>query len=137
MEGRMRLVVVGGGAAGFFGAIRCAEEATNAEIVLLEKGPEFLQKVRISGGGRCNVTHNCFEVSKFVTAYPRGSKELLGPFHQFQALDTVHWFESRGVKLKTEKDGRMFPITDDSATIIDCLTKSAQAAGVVLRKNCG
>src|SRR3954451_14971779 len=114
MEGRMRLVVVGGGAAGFFGAIRCAEEATNAEIVLLEKTSEFLQKVRISGGGRCNVTHACFDPRELTANYPRGERELIGPYHQFQAEDTVRWFESRGVRLKVEADGRRFPRTNSS-----------------------
>jgi hypothetical protein len=132
-----RIIVVGGGAAGFFAAITCAESARDAEVLVLERGPRFLDKVRISGGGRCNVTHACFEARDFATRYPRGERELLGPFQRFQASDTVAWFESRGVRLKTEEDGRMFPVTDSSQTIIDCLMRSAREAGVALRANCG
>ena len=130
-----RVVVVGGGAAGFFGAITCAEEAPQAEVLLLEKGPEFLQKVRISGGGRCNVTHNCFDPRELTRRYPRGEQELIGPYHRFQAEDTVRWFESRGVKLKVEADGRMFPTTDRSQTIIECLLKAARDARVQMFTN--
>ncbi len=132
-----RIVVVGGGAAGFFAAITCAEAAPGAEVIVLEKGPQFLSKVRISGGGRCNVTHACFDSRAFATRYPRGEQTLLSPFRQFQASDTVAWFESRGVRLKTEADGRMFPVTDSSQTIIDCLMKAARDAGVRLHNNCG
>jgi hypothetical protein len=128
---------VGGGAAGFFGAISCAEQSKDAEIVILEKTSQFLQKVRISGGGRCNVTHACFDARELTANYPRGQRELIGPYHQFQAEDAVRWFESRGVKLKVEADGRMFPRTDCSQTIIDCLLKSARDAGVQLRANRG
>jgi predicted Rossmann fold flavoprotein len=123
---------VGGGAAGFFGAITCAEAAPGCEVVLLEKSPQFLTKVRISGGGRCNVTHSCFEPRELTKRFPRGERALIAPFHRFQASDTVAWFESRGVKLKTEGDGRMFPITDSSQTIIDCLLREARAAKVKL-----
>ena len=130
-----RVIIVGGGAAGIFAAITCAERAPGAIVTVLEKGPQFLAKVRVSGGGRCNVTHACFEPAEFVTRYPRGARALLGPFHRFQARDTVTWFESRGVKLKTEADGRMFPITDSSQTIIDCLLRAARRAGVELRAN--
>jgi hypothetical protein len=136
MNGR-RNVIIGGGAAGFFAAITCAEADSSAEVIVLEKGPQFLAKVRISGGGRCNVTHNLFEVREFVQRYPRGSRELIGPFQRFQARDTVAWFAARGVELKAEEDGRMFPITDSSQTIVDCLFRAAQAAGVKLRANCG
>jgi predicted Rossmann fold flavoprotein len=132
-----RVIVVGGGAAGFFAGITCAEAAPDTEVIVLEKGPQFLSKVRISGGGRCNVTHACFDAREFATRYPRGAQELLSPFKQFQASDTVAWFESRGVKLKTESDGRMFPVTDSSQTIIDCLTRAARDAGVKLLANCG
>ncbi len=132
-----RIIIVGGGAAGFFAAIACAEAAPRAEVLVLEKGPQFLSKVRISGGGRCNVTHACFDAREFATRYPRGEQALLAPFRQFQASDTVAWFESRGVKLKTENDGRMFPVTDSSQTIIDCLMRAAREAGVKLRSNCG
>ena len=132
-----RVAVAGGGAAGFFAAIACAEAAPGLEVTLLEKGPQFLSKVRISGGGRCNVTHAGFEVREFAAHYPRGEQELIGPLHRFQASDTVAWFESRGVKLKTERDGRMFPTTDSSQAIIDCLLAAASAAGVKVHLNRG
>src|SRR5258707_4187368 len=132
-----RVIIVGGGAAGFFAAITCAEAAPESEITLLEKGPQFLSKVRIAGGGRCNVTHSCFDARELTMRFPRGEQELIGPFTRFQARDTVAWFEARGVKLKTESDGRMFPVTDSSQTIIDCLVNSARAAGVKLLPNCG
>jgi len=132
-----RVIVVGGGAAGFFAAITCAEAAPDAEAVLLERGPQCLSKVRISGGGRCNVTHACFDERELTARYPRGGQALLAPFKNFQASDTVAWFESRGVKLKTEADGRMFPISDSSQTIMDCLMSSARKAGVKLRLNAG
>jgi hypothetical protein len=131
-----RVIVVGGGAAGFFAAITCAEAAPDAEVTVLERGPQFLSKVRISGGGRCNVTHACFDARELTARYPRGGQALLAPFKNFQASDTVAWFESRGVKLKTEADGRMFPVSDSSQTIMDCLMNSARAAGVKLRLNC-
>ncbi len=130
-----RVAIIGGGAAGFFGAITCAEAAPDAEITIFEKGPEFLQKVRISGGGRCNVTHACFEPRELTRRYPRGERELIGPYHQFHAEETVRWFESRGVKLKIEPDGRMFPVTDSSRTIIDCLMGEAHRTGVKLTAN--
>lgn len=126
--------MVGGGAAGFFAAIAAAENG--ADVTLLEKTSRFLEKVRISGGGRCNVTHACFESGEFATRYPRGGRALLSPFQKFSARDTVDWFAARGVKLKTEADGRMFPVTDSSQTIMDCLMNAAQNAGVKLRLNC-
>lgn len=129
---RTRVIVAGGGAAGFFGAITCAEARPGWTIKLFEKGPKFLSKVRISGGGRCNVTHACFDPRLFSTRYPRGEGALTGPFHRFQARDTVEWFERRGVVLKTEEDGRMFPVTDSSETVIECLMRSARGAGVQL-----
>ena len=129
------VVVVGGGAAGFFAAITCAEAAPETKVILLEKGPRFLSKVRISGGGRCNVTHACFDPLGLSSYYPRGGAALVGPFRRFQAQDTVDWFERRGVKLKTEADGRMFPVTDTSETIIDCLLQAAQSARVELVLN--
>ena len=132
-----RVAIVGGGPAGFFAAIACAESNRRAEIFLLEKGPQFLTKVRISGGGRCNVTHACFDIREFVTRYPRGGKALIGPFHRFQARDTVAWFESRGVPLKTEDDGRMFPVTNNSQTIVDCLLREAKKTEVRLSTGCG
>jgi predicted flavoprotein YhiN len=134
----VKVVVVGGGAAGFFGAITCAEALQGrGSVTLLERGAHFLQKVKISGGGRCNVTHSCFEPKELAKRYPRGGPALIGAFHRFQAADTVKWFEARGVELKTEPDGRMFPTTDQSQTIINCLTNAARAAGVELRTNCG
>jgi predicted Rossmann fold flavoprotein len=130
-----RVIVVGGGAAGFFAAITSAEAAPGIEVVVLEKGPHFLSKVRISGGGRCNVTHADFDAREFAARFPRGGQALIGPFQRFQAKDTVEWFELRGVKLKTEEDGRMFPITDSSQTIIDCLVNEAKKTGVKLVTN--
>jgi predicted Rossmann fold flavoprotein len=130
-----QIVVVGGGAAGFFAAITCAEKSPGASVTILERSPVFLAKVRISGGGRCNVTHACYNPRELSGFYPRGGQELLGPFQSFQPRDTVAWFESRGVPLKTELDGRIFPTTDKSQTIIDCLIRSAQAAGVKLLAN--
>jgi predicted Rossmann fold flavoprotein len=129
------IVIVGGGAAGFFAAITAAQ--AGARVTLLERGPQFLSKVRISGGGRCNVTHACFDGREFATRYPRGGQALIGAFKRFQASDTVAWFEARGVTLKTESDGRMFPVTDDSATIVQCLERAARDAGVSVRTNCG
>jgi len=126
--------VVGGGAAGFFAAIAAAE--AGAAVTVLDKSARFLDKVRISGGGRCNVTHACFELREFAARYPRGGAALLSPFQKFSARDTVAWFAARGVKLKTESDGRMFPVTDSSQTIVDCLMHAAQTAGVKLRLNC-
>ncbi len=131
------MVVVGGGAAGFFAAITCAEAAPRATITLLEKTSRFLSKVRISGGGRCNVTHACFDPRELTARYPRGGKALISAFHRFQARDTVAWFEARGVKLKVEKDGRIFPTTDSSQTIIDCLLKATQGAHVRLLTDSG
>jgi predicted Rossmann fold flavoprotein len=132
-----RAVIAGGGAAGFFGAITCAETHPGREVLLLEASPNLLAKVKISGGGRCNVTHACFEPRELVKRYPRGGRELLGAFHRWQPRDTVSWFAGRGVALKTESDGRMFPTTDDSQTIIDCLHTAAQKAGVHIRTRCG
>ncbi len=129
----LKVVVVGGGAAGFFAAIAAAATHPGTRVILLEAGRKPLAKVRISGGGRCNVTHACFDPAVFVQNYPRGSKALRGPFSRFQARDTVEWFARRGVELKTEADGRMFPITDDSATIVDCLLSDARNAGVEIR----
>ena len=121
---------MGGGAAGFFGAIAAAEKNPRASVTLLEKSPRILSKVRISGGGRCNVTHALFEPRELSLRYPRGGKALLGPFTRFGPTETVRWFETRGVKLKTEADGRMFPVTDSSQSVIDCLTRAANEAGV-------
>lgn len=120
------VILVGGGAAGFFTAINLAERKKGLKIAILERGKEVLSKVRISGGGRCNVTHACFDPKELTQFYPRGAKELLGPFHQFCAGDTIAWFEDHGVTLKIEEDGRMFPDTDSSQTIIDCFLKAAR-----------
>lgn len=125
--------MIGGGAAGFFGAITCAATHPDSRVTLLEAGRTPLAKVRISGGGRCNVTHACFDPVHLVQNYPRGGKALRGAFNCFQPRDTVAWFEQHGVKLKTEADGRMFPVTDDSQTIVDCLLQTARAVGVTLR----
>jgi predicted Rossmann fold flavoprotein len=116
----IRIVVIGGGAAGFFSAINIAEKCPNAEVVILEKTTKTLSKVKVSGGGRCNVTHACFVPKDLSAFYPRGEKELLGPFHTFMTGDTIAWFSDRGVALKMEDDGRMFPVSDSSQTIIDC-----------------
>jgi hypothetical protein len=138
MAENMRVVVVGGGAAGFFAAIACAERlAGRGSVTLLEATAQPLAKVRVSGGGRCNVTHACFEPRELVKRYPRGARELLGAFHRFQPRDTIAWFGERGVELKTEEDGRMFPVTDDSATIADCLLQAAEKAGVKLCTSLG
>jgi len=133
----LSIAIVGGGAAGCFAAITCAEANPAARVIVLERAPTPLGKVRISGGGRCNVTHSCFDGRELTTRYPRGSRALIGAFQRFQPRDTVAWFAARGVTLKTEADGRMFPTTDTSQTIIDCLLAAARSAGVVLRTNCG
>lgn len=129
----MNIVIIGGGAAGFFAAITAAEADPEARVTILEQGRSVLQKVRVSGGGRCNVTHACFDPQLLVRYYPRGSRELLGPFRRFGPADTVEWFSGRDVALKTENDGRMFPVTDDSQTIVDCLLHAARQAGVSVR----
>lgn len=129
----MTIVVLGGGAAGFFAAITCAENHPEKQVLLLEKTNTLLAKVRISGGGRCNVTHACFDPNLLVKNYPRGNKALIGPFHRFQPKDIIQWFESRGVDLKVEEDGRMFPTTDSSQTIIDCFLSEAKRLHVDIR----
>ena len=134
MTERWDVAVVGGGAAGFFAAIQCAEAAEGARIVILEASRRVLTKVRISGGGRCNVTHHCFDPDQMARRhYPRGHYELIGPMYRFGVTETMEWFQSRGVELKTEDDGRIFPVTDDSQTIIDCLQLAADDAGVTVR----
>ncbi len=127
------LVVAGGGAAGFFGAITCAEIDPQARIVILEKSREVLGKVQISGGGRCNVTHGCFDPRELTESYPRGSRQLIGPFNRWGPADTMSWFEERGVALKIEDDGRVFPQSDSSASIVNCLVDAAQDAGIEVR----
>lgn len=129
-DARKKIVVIGGGAAGIFAAITAKATHPNASVIVYEKTNTLLSKVRVSGGGRCNVTHACFSPKELTTKYPRGEKELLGPFHRFMTSDTIQWFEERGVTLKTEADGRMFPVTDSSQTIIDCLLHEAKKLGV-------
>jgi len=126
------LIVLGGGAAGYFSALSAKEENPTAKVAIFEKAAVVLSKVRISGGGRCNVTHACFDPNLLCKNYPRGSKELIGPFHQFGPTETIEWFQTRGVRLKAEEDGRMFPITDSSETIIDCLVGETKKLGIEL-----
>lgn len=131
MPDQRRVIIIGGGAAGFFAAIACAESLGAAgTVTLYEATAHPLAKVRVSGGGRCNVTHACFEPRDLAKRYPRGGRELLGAFHRFQPRDMIAWLAERGVETKTEADGRMFPVTDDSATIVECLTAAAAKAGV-------
>ena len=130
------IIFIGGGAASFFASIVCAEKNPTLKIAILERGKEVLQKVRISGGGRCNVTNACFDPKELILNYPRGKKELLGSFYQFNCQDTITWFNERGVQLKTEADGRMFPITDNSETIAQCLIQSAIKAKVKIITSC-
>ena len=132
-ENQFDLVVVGGGAAGFFGAITAAEMKPDLSILIIEKTTKLLSKVKVSGGGRCNVTHHCFEPAVLAKHYPRGSKELKSLFRKFQAKDIVHWFESKHVKLKTEEDGRVFPVSDSSQTIIDCFLYEAGSRKIEVR----
>lgn len=129
------IIIVGGGAAGFFAAINIAEQHPNLKIAILERGKEVLTKVKVSGGGRCNVTHAEFIPQELVQNYPRGEKELLGPFHQFMTGDTIDWFEKRGVALKIEDDGRMFPVSNSSQTIIDCFLNEAKKYKVEILYN--
>lgn len=131
----MEVAVLGAGAAGFFAAISCKTHHPSSRVIIYEKTNKILAKVKVSGGGRCNVTNACFEISGLVKNYPRGGKELKKTFEIFNAKDTVNWFESRGVKLKTEPDNRMFPVTNNSQTIIDCLLKEAQTLGVEIKTN--
>jgi predicted Rossmann fold flavoprotein len=128
------VVVIGGGAAGFFSAITCASLCPEAEVQILERGTEVLEKVRVSGGGRCNVTHGEFVPRELVKRYPRGNKELLGPFSRFACGDTMSWFEERGVPLKTEDDGRVFPVSNKSIDIINCLLGEANRLGIKIHK---
>ena len=130
MNQNFDIIIVGGGAAGFFTAINIVENNSKLKVAILERGKEVLTKVRISGGGRCNVTHACFDPNELVKFYPRGEKELRGPFHQFCSGDTIEWFEKHGVALKIEDDGRMFPESNSSQTIIDCFLKATQDLGI-------
>jgi predicted Rossmann fold flavoprotein len=128
-----KFIIIGGGAAGYFAAINAAEINPNLEVIILEGNNKVLQKVKVSGGGRCNVTHACFTPNELIEFYPRGGKELRGPFHQFMTGDTMEWFENRGVSLKIEDDNRIFPESNSSQTIIDCFLESAKNAGVILK----
>ncbi|CAM1333990.1 NAD(P)/FAD-dependent oxidoreductase [Tenacibaculum aestuariivivum] len=132
-----KVIIIGGGAAGHFTAINAKEQNPDLDITILEKGKEVLQKVKISGGGRCNVTHACFEPKELVKFYPRGEKELLGPFHQFMTGDTFEWFDDRGVPLKIEDDNRVFPEENTSQAIIDCFQESIDKLGIKVLKNHG
>lgn len=132
-----RVAIIGGGAAGYFTAINWAEKHPNDEVIILEKAKNVLQKVKVSGGGRCNVTHYCFDPRELTKNYPRGSKELIGPFNKFNPGDTIGWLAERGVELHVEEDNRMFPSTNDSQTIIDCFLKEAEKYGVKLWNLCG
>lgn len=129
---KKQLVVIGGGAAGFFCAVNAARLNPALKVTIIEKSGKLLSKVKVSGGGRCNVTHACFEISEMIKKYPRGANFLKKAFHQFFTTDTIHWFEERGVKLKAESDGRMFPVTDSSQTIIDCLIREANKYNVAV-----
>ncbi len=130
MNQNFDIIIVGGGAAGFFTAINIVEKNPNLKVAILERGKEVLSKVRVSGGGRCNVTHACFEPNELVKFYPRGEKELRGPFHQFCSGDTIEWFSNHGVALKIEEDGRMFPESNSSQTIIDCFLETSHRLGI-------
>ncbi|MCD8399067.1 NAD(P)/FAD-dependent oxidoreductase [Tenacibaculum finnmarkense] len=132
-----KVIIIGGGAAGHFTAINAKEQNPDLDITILEKGKEVLQKVKISGGGRCNVTHACFEPKELVKFYPRGEKELLGPFHQFMTGDTFQWFDDRGVPLKIEDDNRVFPEENTSQAIIDCFQNAIDTLGIKVLKNHG
>ena len=132
----MRIAIIGGGAAGFMGAITAARSNSKADVSLLEATQQPLDKVRISGGGRCNVTHHCFDPAELVKNYPRGGKELLGAFHRFGPVEIIKWFKKQDVKLKTEADGRMFPATDKSETIVNCLISTAKNSGVKIQLGC-
>lgn len=126
MNSKYDIIIIGGGAAGFFTAINIVENNPNLNVAILERGKTVLEKVRISGGGRCNVTHACFVPNDLVKFYPRGERELKGPFNQFCSGDTIEWFEKHGVELKIEEDGRMFPVSDSSETIIDCFMETVK-----------
>ena len=132
----IKAAIIGGGAAGFFGAISLAESVKECEITIFEKSDSVLSKVKISGGGRCNVTNSCFDIKQLVKNYPRGEKELISVFHKFNIADTAKWFESKGIKLKTETDQRVFPVSDNSQTIIDCLMKQVEEQNIEIKLNC-
>jgi predicted Rossmann fold flavoprotein len=132
---KQKLIIIGGGAAGFFAAANLSEHLDKVDVTILEATKELMKKIKISGGGRCNVTHACFEPDILASNYPRGERELLSPFHKYACGDTFDWFQKRGVALKIEEDGRTFPETDSSQTIIDCLYKNSIDQGVKLKIN--
>ncbi len=132
-----KIAIIGGGAAGFFAAIRIAQLNESAQIVIFEQATKVLQKVKISGGGRCNVTNACFVPDDLVLNYPRGEKELLGPFYKFNPADTIEWFENEGVALKIEDDNRVFPVSDNSQSIVDCLLNKARQLKIDIKKSEG
>ena len=136
-ETKKHVVVIGGGAAGFFAAINCSEKNPDYQITILEKSSSLLNKVKISGGGRCNVTHACFDAKELVKFYPRGEKQLLGPFTRFNPSNTIAWFKARSVEIKKEPDGRMFPVSNSSQTIIDCFLSEAKRMGITIKLQCG
>lgn len=133
----MKCAIIGGGAAGFFSALTLAENNPSADVSILDSASKFLRKVKVSGGGRCNVTHRCFDPKELSQKYPRGEKELRGAFYSWQPEDTIHWFQTRGVPIKAEDDGRMFPVSNNSQTIIDCLQDQAKKLGINLRLGMG
>lgn len=135
MDKGKKILIIGGGAAGFFAAINAAVNFPGAKISILEKSGKILSKVRVSGGGRCNVTHHCFENSELIKNYPRGEKELRQVFSQFTVTDTIEWFAKRGVKLKVEQDGRMFPESNNSETIINCFLSEVQKLDIDINLN--
>ncbi|HAF58457.1 MAG TPA: aminoacetone oxidase family FAD-binding enzyme [Opitutae bacterium] len=134
-DGKKTVVIIGGGAAGHFAAITAAQTNPSLRVILLEAGSQVLRKVKISGGGKCNLTHHCFDPKELSTKYPRGARELRGAFYHWQPKDTIEWFEQRGVKTKVEEDGRMFPVTDNSQTVINCLRSEASKYGISERLN--
>ncbi len=129
------LIVIGGGAAGFFCAVNAARMSNDLKVIIVEKSSKLLSKVRVSGGGRCNVTHACFDIDEMIRKYPRGQRFVKKGFHQFFTKDTIEWFKERGVELKAEEDGRMFPTTDSSETIIECLIREANKYNVEILMN--
>ena len=129
----LQVAVIGGGAAGFFAAISAKTHHPDVKVTIYEKSDKLLSKVRISGGGRCNVTHHCFDIRELVKNYPRGERPLKKAFGFFSPTDTIEWFNKRGVELKTESDGRMFPVTDDSSTIINCLMSETRKLGIAIK----
>ena len=132
---KKRLIIIGGGAAGFFCAANAARLNPSLEISIVEKSSKVLQKVKLSGGGRCNVTHACFDIDEMASCYPRGARVMKKAFYQFFTTDTIEWFQSRGVALKTEPDGRMFPVSNSSQSIIDCLMQEIEKQKVKIRLN--